>query len=63
MDFNSKQIVLQTFLTDRIYKVPRYQREYSWSKQQLEDFYSDIVSNIKKKKKETIKHRSIFLVQ
>lgn len=51
MDFNSKQIVLQTFLTDRIYKVPRYQREYSWSKQQLEDFYSDIVSNIKKRKR------------
>ncbi len=46
MDFNSKQIVLQTFFTDKIYKVPRYQREYSWSKQQLEDFYSDIVSNI-----------------
>lgn len=46
MDFNSKPIVLQTFFTDKIYKVPRYQREYSWTKQQLEDFYSDIVSNI-----------------
>lgn len=46
MDFNSKPIVLQTFFTDKIYKVPRYQREYSWTKQQLEDFYSDIVSNV-----------------
>ena len=46
MDFNSKPIVLQTFFTNKIYKVPRYQREYSWTKQQLEDFYSDIVSNI-----------------
>lgn len=47
MDFNSKPIVLQTFFTDRKYKIPRYQREYSWGKEQLEDFYLDIVSNIK----------------
>ena len=60
MDFNSKQIVLQTFLTDRIYKVPRYQREYSWSKQQLEDFYSDIVSNIKKEKEGSYKTQEYF---
>ena len=50
MDFNSKPIVLQTFFTDKKYIIPRYQREYSWSKEQLEDFYSDIVSNIKKEK-------------
>ena len=47
MDFSSKPIVLQTFFTDKKYKIPRYQREYSWSKEQLEDFYLDIVSNIK----------------
>lgn len=50
MDFNSKPIMLQTFFTDKKYIIPRYQREYSWSKEQLEDFYSDIVSNIKKEK-------------
>jgi uncharacterized protein with ParB-like and HNH nuclease domain len=60
MDFNSKQIVLQTFLTDRIYKVPRYQREYSWTKQQLEDFYSDIVSSIKKEKEGSYKTQEYF---
>lgn len=63
MDFNSKPIVLQTFLTDRMYKIPRYQREYSWSKQQLEDFYSDIVSNIKKEKEGSYKTQEYFLVQ
>ena len=47
MDFSSKPIGLQTFFTDKKYKIPRYQREYSWSKEQLEDFYLDIVSNIK----------------
>lgn len=47
MDFNSKPIVLQTFFTDKKYTIPRYQREYSWGKEQLEDFYLDIVSNIK----------------
>lgn len=51
MDFNSKPIMLQTFFTDKKYIIPRYQREYSWSKEQLEDFYSDIVSNIKKRKR------------
>lgn len=47
MDFNSKPITLQSFFTDKKYIIPRYQREYSWRKEQLEDFYSDIISNIK----------------
>ena len=46
MDFNSDTISIQSFFTDKKYKIPRYQREYSWEKKQLEDFYSDIVSNI-----------------
>ena len=49
MEFNSKPIVIQTFFTDKKYIIPRYQREYSWGKEQLEDFYSDIVSCIKEK--------------
>lgn len=48
MKFQAKSIILQSFFTDKKYKIPRYQREYSWGKEQLEDFYSDIVSNIKK---------------
>ena len=47
MDFDSKPIILQTFFTDKKYQIPRYQREYSWEKEQLEDFYSDIISNIR----------------
>ena len=47
MDFNSKPITLQSFFTDKEYIIPRNQREYSWRKEQLEDFYSDIISNIK----------------
>ena len=47
MDFNSESITLQHFFTDKKYIIPRYQREYSWGKEQLEDFYSDIISNIK----------------
>lgn len=47
MDFKSKPVVLQTFFTDKKYIIPRYQREYSWNKEQLEDFYSDILSSIK----------------
>ncbi len=47
MDFKSKPKTLQSFFTDKKYIIPRYQREYSWRKEQLEDFYSDIISNIK----------------
>ena len=50
MNFESKSIMLQTFFTDKKYIIPRYQREYSWTKEQLEDFYTDIVSNIKEDK-------------
>lgn len=50
MDFDSQPVFLQTFFTDKKYIIPRYQREYSWSKEQLEDFYLDIVSNIKEEK-------------
>ena len=60
MDFNSKPIVLQTFFTDKKYIIPRYQREYSWSKEQLEDFYSDIVSNIKEEEKGIYKTQEYF---
>lgn len=48
MDFNTDTISIQSFFTDKKYRIPRYQREYSWTKEQLEDFYSDIVSNIQK---------------
>ena len=57
MDFNSDTISIQSFFTDKKYKIPRYQREYSWEKKQLEDFYSDIVSNIQL----VIKLKNIFL--
>ena len=28
--------------TERKYIIPRYQREYSWEKEQLEEFWNDI---------------------
>lgn len=60
MDFDSKPIILQTFFTDKKYQIPRYQREYSWEKEQLEDFYSDIISNIREENG-VIVPKNIFL--
>lgn len=47
MDLESKLITIENFFKTNKFKIPRYQREYSWEKQQLEDFYKDIVSHIK----------------
>ena len=32
---------------ERKYIIPRYQREYSWEKEQLEEFWDDITKQIK----------------
>ena len=32
--------------TERKYIIPRYQREYSWEKEQLEEFWNDIKNQI-----------------
>lgn len=47
MNFSAKVIKVGDFFANKKYKIPRYQREYSWTSTQLNDFYSDIVSNIK----------------
>lgn len=46
MNFKTDTITIEDFFINKKYKIPRYQREYSWGKTQLEDFYSDIISNI-----------------
>lgn len=48
MNFKTDTITIEDFFINKKYKIPRYQREYSWGKTQLEDFYSDIISNIVK---------------
>lgn len=47
MNFCADVIKIRDFFANKKYKIPRYQREYSWASTQLNDFYSDIVSNIK----------------
>ena len=60
MNFESKSIMLQTFFTDKKYIIPRYQREYSWTKEELEVVPKKTTKE--KKKKKIMKYRSIFLV-
>lgn len=47
MNFRADVIKIRDFFVNKKYEIPRYQREYSWTSTQLNDFYSDIVSNIK----------------
>jgi Protein of unknown function DUF262 len=34
--------VLQTLFADRVFRIPHYQRFYSWQKRQREDLFADI---------------------
>lgn len=46
MEFNADKILVKDFFSNnRKYIIPRYQREYSWGTEQLEDFYKDVVNN------------------
>src|SRR5258708_31331477 len=39
---NQLQSIAKIF-TDKIYRIPDYQRGYSWTEKQLKDFWTDIV--------------------
>ena len=34
--------ILQTLFADRVFRIPHYQRFYSWQKRQRDDLFSDI---------------------
>ena len=59
MEFNTDTTTIKDFLQSNKFSIPRYQREYSWEKKQLEDFYLDIVSNIGKNE-EVFKNQDYF---
>ena len=59
MEFNTDTTTIKDFLQSNKFSIPRYQREYSWEKEQLEDFYLDIVSNIGKNE-EGFKNQDYF---
>lgn len=53
MNFDAKKTTIKDLLSvGRKYYIPRYQREYSWEKKELEEFYSDIIANISMKNSE-----------
>ncbi|MDA7986928.1 MAG: DUF262 domain-containing HNH endonuclease family protein [Alphaproteobacteria bacterium] len=46
----TEQVRLKAVLDDRVsYQIPRFQREYSWEDDHLDDFWKDLVTNIEKK--------------
>lgn len=49
------------FSVKRKYVVPRFQREYSWSKEQVKELWDDIVNNIQVKTEKDITHEEYFI--
>lgn len=48
MDFNYNKFLIKNFFNlNKKYLVPRYQREYSWGKNEIKAFLNDIINNIK----------------
>ena len=46
MDFNYEQYTIKKlFSVEKVYSVPRFQREYSWSKIELKTFYDDLLES------------------
>ncbi|MDR0846150.1 MAG: DUF262 domain-containing protein [Lactobacillales bacterium] len=45
MDITPKRFTIKEFLTDKRYKIPVYQRPYSWTKKNQEDLFKDITDN------------------
>lgn len=46
-EFSFNPTTLLAALTSGFYKVPLYQRSYSWGKQQVDDFWQDMMRAIK----------------
>ncbi|MGC9527639.1 MAG: DUF262 domain-containing protein [Limnospira sp.] len=49
------------FSVNRKYVVPRFQREYSWQKEEIKDLWDDILSNIKRNRDGKFTHEEYFL--
>lgn len=45
----NKHISLKSLLQENVFEIPKYQRGYSWSKNELEDFWSDLEQLYKNK--------------
>ena len=43
MKFSSTQKDIRTLLTSGYYKVPRFQRPYSWAREELDELWSDVL--------------------
>ncbi len=41
---------IHSFLTDKVYHIPDYQREYAWDEDQLEDFWKDLVNTTEERR-------------
>lgn len=44
MDIQPQYLTLTKLFTDRLFRIPRYQRAYSWQKKQRDDMFTDIDS-------------------
>ena len=48
MQIAPQHLTLQQLLTDRLFRIPEYQRSYSWGTRQREDLFQDIKQSYRK---------------
>ena len=45
LDLNAKQTSVKSLFTDKLYRIPAYQRPYSWGEEQCEKLWIDIIDH------------------
>ncbi len=53
--------VNEVFSVNRKYLVPRFQREYSWTQEEVEEFWEDVSGQISQKQDGTISNEEYFI--
>ena len=61
MELNAeKQLVRKLFSNKNRYNIPRYQREYSWEKNEISEYFFDILKQLKFEE-QTVKSDDYFI--
>lgn len=62
MELNAEtRSVNEIFSPNKKYIVPRFQREYSWQKEEIEEFWDDITEQIKPQANKKVKNEEYFI--
>ena len=62
MNFQAEPVTINTLLSvNKRYFIPRYQRDFSWTKENIDELWSDLVSSIERKDDNTLVCEEYFI--